>query len=143
MDITIREAKVSDSRAIAELARTGLGYDCDDELVKQRVAGLKENFDAAFVAETEGKVIGFIQIVKYEPLYFEDMVNIMGLAVSEEYRRKGIGSMLLKRAEEWAREHNIRCIRLNSGGQRTWAHEFYRNAGFDNEKMQIRFIKNM
>ncbi|MCR5166800.1 MAG: GNAT family N-acetyltransferase [Oscillospiraceae bacterium] len=142
MEITVREIQEADSAAIAELARTSLGYDCDEELVNHRIISLKNDNNAMFCAEYDGEVIGFIHAHIYEVLYFDTMINILGLAVSEKYRRMGAGSLLLKRIEEWGRERNVKGVRLNSGGQRTWAHEFYRKAGYDNEKVQMRFIKN-
>ena len=36
-----------------------------------------------------------------------------------------------------------KLIRLNSGGTRTQAHNFYRNIGFSDEKTQLRFIKSL
>ena len=71
------------------------------------------------------------------------MINILGLAVSSEFRRRGIGRMLLKRAERWATEVGIHKIRLNSGASRKEAHSFYRAMGYNNEKGQIRFIKDI
>lgn len=40
-------------------------------------------------------------------------------------------------------DRGIKEIRLNSGGTRKEAHEFYRTIGFDDEKMQIRFLKEV
>ena len=42
-----------------------------------------------------------------------------------------------------AKEKEIKEIRLNSGGSRKEAHEFYRTIGFDDEKMQVRFVKEL
>lgn len=63
--------------------------------------------------------------------------------VAEDAKRQGIGSLLIKEAEQWAAQHGIHFIRLNSGGTRADAHKFYRNLGFDNEKEQMRFIKTI
>ena len=58
-------------------------------------------------------------------------------------RRQGIGRALIACAEKWAKEQGINIVRLNSGGSRREAHEFYRAMGYDNEKMQVRFLKNL
>lgn len=71
------------------------------------------------------------------------MVNILGLAVSADYRRKGIGKALLNHTEDWARKSGINYVRLNSGITRKEAHNFYRAMGYDNEKVQIRFMKHI
>lgn len=71
------------------------------------------------------------------------MANVLGLAVSEEYRNQGLGRALLTAAEEWAKGKNIFEMRLNSGAKRKEAHCFYRNLGYTDEKEQIRFIKKL
>lgn len=84
-----------------------------------------------------------MNIIKYDTLYFESAVNILGLAVASEYRKKGFGRALMGAVEAWAEECNIRLVRLNSGSTRKGAHEFYRRIGYSNEKLQIRFMKEI
>ena len=86
---------------------------------------------------------GYVHAELYILLYFESMVNILGLAVSNECRRQGAGKALIKQVEEWAKEKGVKEIRLNSGGTRKEAHEFYRAIGFDDEKVQVRFVKEV
>ena len=57
--------------------------------------------------------------------------------------KNGIGKSLMAKVEEWAKSKNIKLIRLNSGGTRTQAHNFYRNIDFSDEKTQLRFIKSL
>ena len=81
--------------------------------------------------------------LKYKTLYFNELVNLLGLAVAKNYRRQGVATELIKHVEHWARDNGIKMIRLNSGSSRKEAHEFYRKLGFDNEKEQIRFMKSL
>lgn len=71
------------------------------------------------------------------------MGNILGLAVAKKYRQQGYGKELMQTAEKWAKAHNINRIRLNSGMGRKGAHMFYRAIGFDNEKEQLTFTKQL
>ena len=71
------------------------------------------------------------------------MINVLGLAVSSGFRRRSVGCMLLKCVESWAEEVGITKIRINSGMSRKEAHSFYRAMGYNNEKEQIRFIKDI
>ena len=48
----------------------------------------------------------------------------------------------MAKVEEWAKSKK-KLIRLNSGGTRTQAHNFYRNIGFSDEKTQLRFMKSL
>lgn len=139
----IREATIEDAFAICNISCADLGYDCSCEFVSTRISNLDKGREKVFVAEVNGIVAGYIHAEKYQTLYFESMINILGLAVSSEFRRRGIGRMLLKRAERWANEVGIHKIRLNSGASRKEAHSFYRAMGYSNEKGQIRFIKDI
>jgi len=139
----IREAKITDAGAICRISSNDLGYKCEERFVKERLEKLDATREAVFVAELDGAVAGYVHAEMYSLLYWEPMVNILGLAVSSDYRRKGAGKALMKQVEEWARERKIKEIRLNSGGTRKEAHEFYRAIGFDDEKVQIRFLKEM
>ena len=62
--------------------------------------------------------------------------NCLGLAVDNDYKRKGIGSALLKRAEIWAKEKGAFGIRLCSGAERVNAHKFYESQGYEVTKLQ-------
>lgn len=87
--------------------------------------------------------IAYVHAEKYKTLYFNELVNLLGLAVAKDYRRQGVATELIKHVEHWARDNGIKMIRLNSGSSRKEAHEFYRKLGFDNEKEQIRFMKTL
>ena len=143
-DLKIREATVADLPQMCNLFQKDLGYaECTLEIVEKQFAGLDAKREAVFVAEVQGKVAGVIHIERYDVLYFPPMSNILGLAVSSDFRRQGIGSALLKRAEQWALDHKINTVRLNSGGTRTQAHLFYRAQGYVDDKTQLRFIKEL
>ena len=132
----IREATIEDAFAICNISCADLGYDCSCEFVSTRISNLDKGREKVFVAEVNEIVAGYIHAEKYQTLYFEPMINILGLAVSSEFRRRGIGRMLLKRAERWANEVGIHKIRLNSGASRKETHSFYRAMGYNNEKGQ-------
>ena len=145
--VKIRQATTSDIPAMNELFRKDLGYaECTLEIVEKQFAGLDNSREAVFVAEAEddsSHIAGVIHVEKYNVLYFPTMANILGIAVSADFRRQGIGSALLKRAEEWARENGASSMRLNSGESRKQAHEFYRAQGYIDDKKQLRFIKEL
>ncbi len=139
----IREANVNDYTDIHKICCQDLGYTCNADLVKERLKNLDSSRERVFVAVMDGKVVGYVHAEKYNTLYFESLVNILGLAVSKAYRRKGCGKALMNAVENWAKVCGIHAVRLNSGKARTEAHKFYRSIGYDNEKAQIRFFKNL
>ena len=156
IQIKIRQARATDIPTMNELFRKDLGYEeCSLEIVEKQFAGIDNSREAVFVAETDvaecageadarqPQIAGVIHVEKYNVLYFPTMANILGIAVASDFRRQGIGSALLKRAEEWARENGAYSMRLNSGESRKQAHEFYRSQGYIDNKKQLRFIKEL
>ncbi len=142
-DCTIRTASPKDAAAIAELCRDALGYACTEQTVQTRLSKCDSARERVFVAEQDGTAVGFIHAALYQTLYFDSLVNVLGLAVSSALRRQGIGTALLAETEFWTAEVGAVGIRLNSGGTRTDAHIFYRHAGFTEEKAQLRFLKRI
>ncbi|MGN0524253.1 MAG: GNAT family N-acetyltransferase [Eubacterium sp.] len=141
--LTVRQAKVDDAFGICKICCDDLGYNCTEDLVKKRIGELDLNREQVFVAQYNNCVIGFVHAEDYKTLYFDELVNLLGLAVSNEYRRQGVATALVNQVECWAKERGVKMLRLNSGSSRKDAHEFYRKLGFDNEKEQIRFLKKI
>jgi len=89
------------------------------ELLANEAVGL-------FVAEREGQLLGFVQVMFSEspPLSLfvpRRYALVDALAVREEFRREGIGWALMQRAEQWALDKGASSIDLN-------VHEFNQNA---------------
>lgn len=139
----IRKAKATDYVELQKLSFEDLGYECDVELVKSRLENLDPNNECVFIAEVNSKVVGYVHIIIFNTLYYRSMANIQGMVVAKEHQRKGYGKELMNAAENWAREKGIEMIRLNSGFIRPEAHQFYRAIGYNNEKEQIRFMKEL
>lgn len=72
----------------------------------------------------------------------EKEATIWDLAIKEEYRRLGIATKLMNKAEEIAKKEGIRRIWLFSGFHRKGAHELYRRLGYD-ENRDKAFVKNI
>lgn len=140
--ITVRECALTDCESIYLISKNDLGYDFPLEKTAKRLEMIfKSDRDKIFVAEIEGKVIGYIHASDYEVIYAPSMKNILGLAVNANYRRLGAGKALLAAAENWAKETGCEGIRLCSGAQRKGAHEFYKKCGYTCSKEQLNFKK--
>lgn len=138
----IRTATEKDLQDLLELIRKGLGdEDAKEDFVLAQLKKLPHEREEVFVADVDGIAAGFIHVEVYSNIYFGPVGNILGLAVKEKFRRQGFASALLKAAEEWSKEKGCIGMRLNSGGTRLGAHDFYRSQGYDNEKTQLRFLK--
>ena len=139
----IRKYEISDHVDICKICNKELRYNCEKSLVSKQLENLNENREMVFVAELNARVVGFIHVEKYNVLYLDSMVNILGLAVLSNYQKQGLGRKLIDTAIQWAKEMGIYTLRLNSGINRKEAHQFYRRIGFGEEKEQYRFIKNI
>lgn len=141
--VIIRQANVNDANGICKICCDDLGYNCEVDLIKERIKGLDLARERVFVAEYDNHILGYVHAEDYKTLYFDELVNLLGLAVANDYRRQGVATALIGQVELWAKEQGAKMIRLNSGSLRREAHEFYRKLGFDNEKEQIRFLKKI
>lgn len=139
--VEIREATILDATSIAEISTISLGYQCDSILVAKRIKEMDSGKQKVYVAVKNGIVTGFVHVELYQLLYQEDLVNVLGLAVRKDMQKKGYGKRLMQRVEEWAREMHCGAVRLNSAIQRSDAHEFYMALGYENTKVQKRFVK--
>lgn len=140
--IIIRDATMDDCPHIHKLNCEEMGYTYSLEYTKDNLVRiLTKKTDKVLVATKNGIVIGYIHANDYEVLYAAPMKNIMGIAVSSEYKRQGVGRMLLQGIEEWAKATGAEAVRLVSGATRTGAHKFYRSCGYEENKQQINFKK--
>ena len=138
----IRKAVISDCPALAKLSYEDMGYEQTVELTERQFERIMAtDRDVIFVAECSDKIAGYIHAADYDLLFTGHMKNILGLAVSSDFRRMGIGSALIKAVEQWAIADNADGIRLVSGESRTQAHEFYKHMGFTSSKKQLNFKK--
>lgn len=138
-----RKYESKDISAIRDILENDLGYNCKLDKLNDRIDEmLKRGNYQIFVACDGDKVVGYIGCVSYLAFELENEgMKIIALAVSKEYRRKGIGTKLLKTAEQWAKENNIEVILLNSGLPRENAHKFYESQGYF--KKSYGFIKRI
>lgn len=96
------------------------------------------------VAENkDGQVIGWIHVATTLALTDAVRAEIVGIVVTESYRRKGIGKQLMRYAEEWARTRGHVRIRVRSQALRENTQEFYTDIGYDLRKIQNVFVKEL
>ncbi len=143
MAVSVRIARGSDAHNIAELTAQ-LGYQVTASTVAARLSRILERPDQQFlVAELDGRALGWIHVAISEYVESGPFVVIGGLVVDGHHRRKGIGTLLMARAEEWARQQGCSIVRLWSSAVRTASHRFYEDLGYTNIKTQYSFMKSI
>ncbi len=124
LDFQIRPSGDSDLSAIEALLQP---YVLAKKLLKrtrQELLNLMENGFVAVVMdkEEEQKVIGFSAV----EIYSRKLSEIQCLAVADGYQGHGIGSELVRKCVERAREHGVLEVMAISASD-----NFLRNLGFD------------
>ncbi|MEK3916309.1 GNAT family N-acetyltransferase [Paenibacillus sp. FSL H7-0331] len=140
----VREIRVSDYHDIYLLNQdfNSRLYVFSEEKVKEKIEIItKETKDIVFVYEQTKEVIGYIHGSRYELLFSDSLVNVLGFVVKESYRNQGIGSMLIERLEQWGKDNGFSGMKLLSHPSRIHAHRFYERRGYMFTKDQKNFIK--
>jgi GNAT superfamily N-acetyltransferase len=98
---------------------------------------------ALLVAEGAAGLAGWIQISVSRVFESPACAEIAGLIVDEARRGEGVGPLLLRAAEDWARARGCRAVRVRSNVVRERAHAFYRREGYGKVKVQQVFEKRL
>lgn len=101
---------------------------------------LRRRNAAIFVAALGGNVVGhvMVQTNRLPPIYVHDKdAYVCEIVVDERYRGKGIGTMLLKEAERWAKKKGLYSISLfvHTGNKSAFA--AYRKSGFKEHHLKM------
>lgn len=141
----IREAEEQDFSAICTLMKNELGYsDLNDAKTINRLRYFKDNNDwVTYVAVGRGEIMGFIGVMKSLAYNIEGYYSqIMALAISEKAQRKGIGTKLVQKAEEWSVANGIDDIGVNSSIKRIGAHAFYEKNAYTKKSFSFKKVLN-
>ena len=140
---TIRRAIAGDADDIARLSGQ-LGYPSTAEETARRLLQVDgQSGHAVYVAEVDGKLIGWIHVFVNHSLVADTPAEIAGLVVDESHRGRGVGRVLMEQAERWAMEHGCHSVRLRSNVLRSRAHVFYERMGYQTIKTQKAFCKEL
>jgi GNAT superfamily N-acetyltransferase len=141
--VTIRPFVESDSiveltsllhQAYARLGAMGLNYTAVDqspEVTAKRIRG-----GSCFVAQVEAELVGTILV---QPTYTENHCQYFTrpgvacahqFAVSPQHQGKGLGRMLLERAEQWARQAGFVELAMDTAEQAKHLVELYAGLGY-------------
>jgi GNAT superfamily N-acetyltransferase len=141
---TIRSATAADAPQLAPLAGQ-LGHPSTAEEVAERLREIFEDADhAVLVAEDKDRrIAGYVEIFPFRTIAAQPRVEIASLVVDECCRSQGVGRLLMKHAEEWARARGFKEMGLRSNVIRERAHQFYENLGYRVNKTQKSFRKQL
>lgn len=154
MEIIIRQYKERDEKEFKQSIIDLQNFECafDPEMLSGEttvdawfnhvIEENKQKDGQIYIAEIDGKAIGFISL-RTEPKGEEILLpNIKSVFISDfivnpEFRGKGIGKLLMAKADEYAKEKNISYIKLSVFSANTNANEMYHKLGFENQSITM------
>ena len=147
MDIIIRTGKIEDLEQIQKLNQLlfikeqkeydqfyNIDWPLSMEGEEYFRKELTEENRKIFVAEIDGKIIGFLSALsKINNEYINNLkiASIDSLMVLEEYRSQGIGAKLLAAFEEWAKLIGAKRLLVLASSPNERGIDFYKKQGFD------------
>jgi GNAT superfamily N-acetyltransferase len=142
MEFKIRAAKPADAEAIAHLSKE-LGYPAELKTVRERLRRILGRDDQRVVVAVvpNGAVCGWLQAHSSVAVESGLRVEIVGLIVSEQMRRRGVGRSLVAQAETWAAEISAETVVVRSNTKRVESRIFYPSLGFLPSKTQVVYRK--
>jgi N-acetylglutamate synthase-like GNAT family acetyltransferase len=92
------------------------------------------------VAEKDNLVVGtlFLQIVPNLTHNARPWAILENIVVDSQYRRQGIGRLLIEQSLSRSREAGCYKVQLLSNKKRTEAHQFYHSSGFEESALGFR-----
>lgn len=138
-----RKAELKDSEFLTELSNQ-LGYETTNEKIQNRLSEILNSADnCVFVILDNENIIGWIHGFYSLRIESDSFIEIGGMVVDKNYRRRGVGQMLIKQVIEWSQLKKVSKIRVRCNTLRKETHIFYKAIGFVETKSQKIFDLNL
>ena len=136
--LKIREASLDDVPSLAALS-TQLGYPSTPQQIVDRLSVILPSRDQLVLVAClpNDTIVGWTHAFIACRIESESFAEIGGLVVAENHRGRGIGTLLIAAAEDWAKHHGTEKLRVRSRSTRHAAHVFYERLGFARSKEQL------
>ena len=134
----IKEAVVEDSEKVGEvfdLYRQFYKKDPDKiisiDYIKQRLTNKESTI---FFVEENNICIGIVQLyITFDSLELAKKIILYDIFVKSEYRKKGIGTMLMNVSKNFAEKNNISSIELSTAISNGTAQSLYESLGYERD----------
>jgi len=137
--VEIRAITEKDAESVAGLS-TQLGYESNIEQTLFRIRQINNsNENCAYVAVFENKTVGWIHGFYTLRIESDPFIEIGGLVVDAAYRNLKIGKKLIDSVKLWAKQHQVKKLKVRCNTKRIESHQFYARVGFKENKRQIAF----
>lgn len=135
-DLTIRIAVHDDAENIEPMICQWTRTDKRRERVESIREAVKRDGHEIIVAELEGRIIGVLHLIIYPDVMLGGQnSHIVFLLVDKDHSRKGVGSKLLEKAIETAKEKGATEMHVDTIYSE--AEQFYRERGFKDDGVML------
>lgn len=121
-EIIVRELKVEDSAAVAEMEQQIFLDPWSEKSVMETV---QQKQSVCFAAEKAGHILGYLLVY-----HAADEAEIARIAVQKEARRQGAAGKLMQALEHYCEEHKMEKLLLDVRESNEAARSFYTKNGF-------------
>lgn len=133
-EIIVRELKVEDSAAVAEMEQQVFSDPWSEKSVMETV---QQKQSVCFAAEKAGHLLGYL--LAY---HAADEAEIARIAVQKEARRQGAAGKLMQALEHYCEEHKMEKLLLDVRESNEAARSFYTKNGFVEDGIRQGFYTN-
>ena len=133
-EIIVRELKVEDSAAVAEMEQQIFSDSWSEKSVLETV---QQKQSVCFAAEKAGHLLGYL--LAY---HAADEAEIARIAVQKEARRQGAAGKLMQALEHYCEEHKMEKLLLDVRESNEAARSFYTKNGFGEDGIRQGFYVN-
>ena len=133
-EIIVRELKVEDSAAVAEMEQQIFSDSWSEKSVLETV---QQKQSVCFAAEKAGHLLGYL--LAY---HAADEAEIARIAVQKEARRQGAAGKLMQALEHYCEEHKMETLLLDVRESNEAARSFYTKNGFVEDGIRQGFYVN-
>jgi len=97
--------------------------------------------EIVFVAEVEEKIVGYLAGSICEQISYitETFAELDNMCINEEYRRFGIGTLLINEFKKYCKEKNIQNIKVTASAKNSRAIQFYMKNGFEDYNVTLKY----
>ena len=133
-EIIVRELKVEDSAAVAEMEQQIFSDPWSEKSVMETV---QQKQSVCFAAEKAGHILGYLLVY-----HAADEAEIARIAVQKEARRQGAAGKLMLALEHYCEEHKMEKLLLDVRESNEAARSFYTKNGFVEDGIRQGFYTN-
>lgn len=128
-------------REMTAFSRYSLRDDVRGDGVAHRRDRLPNDESITYLAVRDGRFLGFVTAeVQTPPPIFRQVreCHVSEIFVREDARRRGVGSAMLSRIEDWGKAHDCEFLDLNVHRENGAAKALYEREGYSVERSNMR-----